>query len=161
MATTTTTTTTPRIQPARYSSTCRRCGQLITPGDLISIAGRGQTFHASCTATPAPQPQAPTTTGAPSDAQLMTAALAATIRQTFTGLLAMDARLGDVEPVWSQDEDMLADGPDPDPLPPPVVVAPLPVTRKAQTARAPRKATRKATFTPAAMAQPLSADDLL
>ena len=39
-----------------------------------------------------------TTTTTPTDRELMNAALAASIRQTFTGLLAMPARLGDIEP---------------------------------------------------------------
>jgi hypothetical protein len=93
----------------------------------------------------------------------MTAALAASLRQTFTGLLAQDARLGDVEPVWVAD-DLPQDEPEPEPEPAPSVpvsvgVAAL-VGRKLTTPRA-RKATRKATFTPRAMAQALTGDDLL
>ena len=45
-----TTTTTPRTMEARYRGTCLTCAGAIIPGDTITYAGRGLTYHAGeCT----------------------------------------------------------------------------------------------------------------
>ena len=183
MQTTTTTTTTPtspmgfRTLTARFAGICRRCNGPIAVGDTIRYGGKGKTYHLAtdCRQQLQAQPQA-APTAAPTDHQIMTAAIAESLRQTFGGLMAMPARLGDVEPrvveapapaavepeddgrdngaPFVDDRDSGDREPDPEPVQAaPVAIAPQKAPRPRQTAR--RKANVALT-----MAQPLDPDDL-
>jgi hypothetical protein len=85
-----------------------------------------------------------------SDNDLMTTALAMSLRQTFTGLLAMPARLGDIEP--RETPAAAAGGDD---VPP---VAAVPVSaRKGRTPAASRARARK--LAPAVLAAAAAGGD--